>query len=189
MIAYETAKATGQHLIYAGQGAKITPAGELVMNGPSTEFTVPKGDWEYVGVVGPKERDKLIGNAILTLVPTIYLEPFGGTHIESMLCGTPVLTTNFGVFGDHSTYRDGVGGFHCDTLNDFVACATLCEDLDREKVKRDAKRFLMGNVRWLYQKWMEDLHELWESTQGRGIKGWSRVRDKEDLWRKEFVQI
>jgi len=48
-----------------------------------------------MGSVGVEERANLLANAQVTLVPTTYLEPFGGVVIESMLAGTPVVTTDF----------------------------------------------------------------------------------------------
>jgi len=51
-----------------------------------------------MGSVGVEERANLLANAQVTLVPTTYLEPFGGVVIESMLAGTPVVTTDFGAF-------------------------------------------------------------------------------------------
>ena len=113
MTAHLTAKALNKKLIITGQGAKVIN-GRLV----AQDFTLEPGTWEYVGFSNVEQRKKLMSKAKLTFVPTEYLECFAGTHIESMLHGTPVLTTNFGVFP--GTVINGLNGYKCDTLQDFV---------------------------------------------------------------------
>ena len=46
----------------------------------------------YHPAVGPLERAELLRNAKAVLMPTYYLEPFGGVNVEAQLCGTPVIT-------------------------------------------------------------------------------------------------
>ena len=48
-----------------------------------------------MGSVGVKERANLLFNADAVIVPTTYIEPFGGVVIEAMLAGTPAITTDF----------------------------------------------------------------------------------------------
>ncbi len=112
---------------------------------------------QYVGYVGPEERASLMGSAIATFVPTIYLEAFGGVNVESQLCGTPAITTNYGVFPE--TVVHGVTGFRCDTMNDFVQAARLAPELRPKIVRRHAERYLMDNVRWEFEKWFEDIYQ------------------------------
>ncbi|MCK5123572.1 MAG: glycosyltransferase, partial [Candidatus Pacebacteria bacterium] len=50
-----------------------------------------KGKIEYVGVVNPVRRNKLLGEARAILVPLQWEEPFGLIMIEAMACGTPVI--------------------------------------------------------------------------------------------------
>ncbi len=46
---------------------------------------------EFVGEVGPRERDHLLGNARGLLAPIQWEEPFGLFIVEAMATGTPVL--------------------------------------------------------------------------------------------------
>lgn len=157
----------GKKLIIAGQGGKVVD-GKLI----GEDFEADAGTWEYVGYVDVAERKKLFAGAMATFVPTEYLEPFAGTHVESMLSGTPVLTTDFGVFPD--TVINGVNGYRCHTLQDFVENALRIKKLDRRTVYIYAQRFLMDNVVELYLKWFNELHNVWESTVS-DKKGWHRL--------------
>lgn len=99
-VAAEVAKATGRHLIVAGQG------------------TAPDGA-EHVGIIGPERRGELMSRARALLVPSLYVEPFGNVAIEAMACGTPAITTDWGAFTE--TVIEGVTGFRCRSLAEFVA--------------------------------------------------------------------
>lgn len=182
ITAYETCKALGAKLIIAGQGAHVTDKGTLLPN-DDPDFELPKGDWEYVGYADIEKRKKLMAKAIATFTPTEYLECFAGTHVESMLSGTPVLTTDFGVFT--GTFKNGEGGYHCNTLDDFVWAAKECKKLNPKEVRKQAERYLMDNVRWDFERWFDDLYAVYESTKS-GKKGWHRIRDKQPRWREKI---
>lgn len=160
LTAIEASKALGKKLVIAGQ------------LDDNEKPNIYQPHCEFVGYVEPEERTKLMGGAIATYVPTDYLEPFAGTHVESMLCGTPVITTNFGVFPD--TVINGVNGFRCNTLNDFVVAGQLASKLDRYTVRQTAERFLMDNVQLDLNKWFFDLYYLYLSTVSEE-KAWSYV--------------
>lgn len=154
-------------------GAKLILAGQL---DPEIDVkTLPK-HCEYVGSVGIEGRKKLMSEAIATFVPSIYLEPFAGVHIESMLSGTPPITTNFGVFPETiPDMVDGMVGFRCNTLKDFVEAAELAKLSNPRFIREYAKRYEMDRVAQDYQKWFEDLHILWESAVDETKKGWHRL--------------
>lgn len=153
-VAVETCRALGARLVVAGQGT----------------WPVEYERCEMVGYVDPPERDRLMGHARAVFVPTLYLEAFGGVAVEAQLTGTPVITTDFGVFPE--TVLQGVTGYRCNVLQDFVDAARRVGQLDPRTVRAHAERYLMGNVRWEYQRWFDDLYQLYLSAH-RGAKGWS----------------
>jgi len=174
----------GKKLIIAGQGAHVDSKGNLVPN-EDPDFILPPGNWEYVGYADVERRKKLMSRAIATFTPTEYLECFAGTHVESMLSGTPVITTNFAVFPGtvpdvvngmhHMTDIKEAVGFRCNTLKDFIAAAEKAKDVDPYRIRKYGERFLMDNVKWEFQKWFEDLYEVWESSVDSTKKGWHRT--------------
>jgi glycosyltransferase involved in cell wall biosynthesis len=128
---------------------------------------------KFIGYVEPDERAELMGNAQAVFVPTTYLEAFGGVNVEAQLCGTPAITTNFGVFPE--TVVHGVTGFRCNTMIDFVDAARNAHKLNPKKIRKHAERYLTTNVRHEFHQWFDDLYQLYLSAMDpkwRG-KGWS----------------
>jgi glycosyltransferase involved in cell wall biosynthesis len=176
LIAAKTAEALGIPLIIAGQDGTVDAAGWL-----SNDFRLAPGNWKYVGFADVDTRKTLMARARATIVATEYLEPFAGTHVESMLSGTPVITTSFGVFGG-DTFTHGVHGFKCDTLDDFVRAGRDVEKLSPAVIRAHAERFLMDSVKWHYEKWFDDLYNVYLSATVANRKGWHLVRGADPEW-------
>lgn len=118
------------------------------------------GYGEYVGPVGPEERAKLMGNAIATFVPTLYVEPFGNVNIESQACGTPVITTDWGAFTE--TVEQGKTGYRCRTFEDFCRAAEDVRSLDPEYIRNRAiSLYSVDIVKYQYEKYFYNLLKLW----------------------------
>ena len=153
-IAQQVCEQLGKRLVLAGQAG---PEG----------FS---GYGEYVGAVGVERRGELMSQAEAVFMPTTYLEPFGGVHAEAMLCGTPVITTNFGVFTE--TVVTGVNGYRCDMYRDFLAAVGKVEKFSqnkRIKIRESAqKKFSVEIVAKQYQGYFERLSTLWE-------RGWYEI--------------
>lgn len=168
-------QALNKKLIIVGQGASVKN-GHLIPN-ENPDFDLAPMTWEYHGFADVNKRKELMSRAIATFTPTEYLEIFGGTHAESMLHGTPPITTNFGVYpGTIPDSEDGKVGFRCNTLQDFVDAGIKAQSVDRGYVRKYGEQFLMDNVKLKYQKWFDDLHNVWESATS-SKKGWSRVNE------------
>ncbi len=138
-IAARVCQEIGSKLIVAGQG--IASEKPVLTARDGTELP---GNVEYVGVADPVMRARLMGGAKAVFVPTQYLEPFGGVAVEAMLCGTPVITTDWGAFTE--TVIDGVTGFRCHTINEFVAAARRAQSLDRAVIRDYAISRFSANV-------------------------------------------
>jgi glycosyltransferase involved in cell wall biosynthesis len=158
LTAVETCKHLGAKLILAGQDKEV-------------DWDYP--DAKYIGYVDPEERAYYMSHAKAVFVPTLYLEAFGGVNVEAQLCGTPVITTNFSVFPE--TVQQGITGYRCDTLQDFVNAGKDIENLDTKEIRRRAERYLTDNVRFEFEKWFDDLYQLYLSATNDGVKGWSFV--------------
>ncbi len=68
------------------------------------------------GVLAGHDRAGFLGSAMALLCPTQFTEPFGGACVEALLCGTPVLSSCWGVY----TERHDNGVVLCRTLSDYV---------------------------------------------------------------------
>lgn len=131
----------GKKLIVAGQGD-------------------PPLGCEYVGVVGPEERGRLMSRARAVFVPTIYIEPFGNVNTEAQACGTPVITTDWGAFTE--TVEDGVTGFRCRTFGEFRRAAEKAHMLDPYAIRnRAVNKYSLTTVAKKYEDYFARLLTLW----------------------------
>jgi glycosyltransferase involved in cell wall biosynthesis len=85
---------------------------------------------EFVGEIDDARKDEFLGNAFAYLFPIDWPEPFGLTMVEAMACGTPVIAMNCGSVSEVVT--DGVSGFVCDSLRDFMDAVPKAAGIDRE---------------------------------------------------------
>ena len=87
-------------------------------------------DIVYVGNSGPKERDKIMGEAYALLHPVSFDEPFGLSVAESMLCGTPVIAFNRGSMPE--LIVDGKTGFLVNTTGSAVDAVRDIKSVNRK---------------------------------------------------------
>lgn len=156
-IAVKVADALNKKLIVAGQGATYWNPKEGRLIGK--EFDVTSPNIEYIGFANKDKRKFLMSRAKAVLVPSLYVEPFGGVNVEAQLSGTPVLTTPFGAFPE--TVKHGETGFICHTNAEFIENAKKVDQLNPKKIRKHAERYLMDNVKLEYQSWFDQLYSLY----------------------------
>ena len=124
---------------------------------------------EYVGVVGPEKRGKLMSRAKAVFVPTIYVEPFGNVNIEAQACGTPVITTDWGAFTE--TVEHGITGYRCRTFGEFKRAAQDVEKLNTAAIRnRAVSLYSLDVIGEKYETYFQRLLHLWD-------KGWYEGRE------------
>lgn len=160
-IALEIAQRAGLPLLVAGPGVDSHSPGQIVYPEGKLE-----GDVHYVGEVGKEERARLMGAARATIVPTLYIEPFGGVAVESMFAGTPVLTTDWGAFPE--TVTPDVGR-RFRTLPEAMIGLDKILKLKPEKIRASAiARYSTDVIGERFNTWLRRVNGLW----GTGVGDW-----------------
>jgi glycosyltransferase involved in cell wall biosynthesis len=168
-IAMQIAEATGDRLIVAGPGS---------IEGMQTRTNRPKSEYvEHVGVADVATRKKLMAKAKGMLLPSTFVEPFCGVHVEAMLSGTPVITTDWGAFTEYNIH--GVTGYRCRTFEQFVWAAKNIGNI-RPAVCRDwaANNFSMARVGEMYDEYFYSVRNQfggggwYAANPGRDDLGW-----------------
>ncbi len=130
---------------------------------------------EYHPSVGRDERQRLLGGATALLAPSQYVEPFGGIAVEAQLCGVPVLTSDWGAFPE--TVIQGVTGYRCRTLDDFVFAAKAVRTLRRAAIRKSAlARYSTDVVGPQYADFLERVRDVFAG------KGWYEVHTDRTAW-------
>ena len=129
--AVEVARRTGRRLILAG----------IVADEPYFKAHVEPyldGDRiQYVGSVGPKERDELLGGAAALLHLINFDEPFGLSVVEALATGTPVIARPRGSLPE--LIEQGRTGFLVNDLDEAVAAVERISTLSRRACREDVE--------------------------------------------------
>jgi glycosyltransferase involved in cell wall biosynthesis len=92
-------------------GEPLTLAGPIVDDTFFEKHVLPaiSPSIRYVGVLGHEAKCELLGSAACTLMPSRCDEGFGMVAVESMFCGTPVVSSGRGALAE--VIDDGVTGY------------------------------------------------------------------------------
>lgn len=95
---------------------------------------------EYLGELGPADRDRLFAESYATLMPGAWPEPFGLVAIESLACGTPIVARRVG--GLPEIIREGVDGVFGDDARAMAFLSDRLGTVDRVAIReRVVERF------------------------------------------------
>jgi hypothetical protein len=122
----------------------------------------------YKPPIHGEERAEYLGSLAACIAPTAFVEPFCGVAVESQLCGTPVITKDYGA--QTETVENFKTGLRCHTLADYCYGIQMALDgkFDRTYIHERAVRLYdMFNVAKQYEyvfKTIMDVHN--------GKNGW-----------------
>jgi len=135
--AVEIARACNRELILAGIIQDNTYYHQYI------EPYLDKNDVVYVGSVGPVDRNQLLGKATALLHPINFNEPFGLSVIESMACGTPVITFNRGSMPE--LIENGKCGFLVNTVDEAIDAVRRIKDIDRAYCRHHVEQYFTAD--------------------------------------------
>lgn len=133
-LAIEVAKRTGWHLKMAG---KIDPVDQAYFQ-EKIQPHIDDLQIEYLGEANHTQKNILMGNAVATLFPITWREPFGLVMVESMAAGTPVLAMNLGSAPEVVVH--GHTGFLCHSVEDYIAALAQIDSIDRYACRAHIQR-------------------------------------------------
>jgi glycosyltransferase involved in cell wall biosynthesis len=114
----------------------------------------------YLGEVGDREKDDLLGNARALLMPIDWPEPFGLVMIESMACGTPVIAYKCGSVPE--IIDPGVTGFIVENQEQAIAAARGIDRIDRRRCRQVFEQRFAARV--MARHYLEVYRELVDAT-------------------------
>jgi glycosyltransferase involved in cell wall biosynthesis len=115
---------------------------------------------DFIGEVNEHEKQALLGNALATLFPIDWPEPFGLVMIESMACGTPTIAFPRGSVPE--IIEEGVSGLIVNSIDEAVRAVQRVAGIDRRACR------LRFEARFTAQRMAEDYLALYQQR-ARGL--------------------
>ena len=139
----------------------------IVLHGQGDPSPWTHPNIEYRGPISGIARSEFLRNARALLAPTVFTEPFCGMAVEAMLCGTPVVSVNYGAMTE--TVTEGVMGYKCHTLQDWIDGINNVGNLDRRIIASIARnQWSLEACGRRYDKIFRQLNDLYR-------QGWYEV--------------
>jgi glycosyltransferase involved in cell wall biosynthesis len=115
-------------------GARLVMAAKVDKNDEEFFESVVKpllkdGSAEFLGEVCEREKAALLSGARALLFPIRWPEPFGLVMIESLACGTPVITTTYGSAPE--IIEQAKTGYCCNSEDELLAAIHSIDAIDR----------------------------------------------------------
>jgi len=159
-IAAQVCEHLREKLIVAGQGS-------LKEMGITSKYI------EHIGYADIEKRKRLMAKAKGLFLPSQYIEPFGGVQIESLISGTPTITSDWGAFTENNV--NGLTGYRCRTFEDYVKAARNINKINPKDCRKFGEKFSLDNVALMYEKYFQDVLNIFTCN------GWYEIKDKNNL--------
>jgi glycosyltransferase involved in cell wall biosynthesis len=117
---------------------------------------------QYIGSVGPAERNRMLRQAYALLHPIYFEEPFGLSVVESMACGTPVIAFNRGSMPELIT--SGTNGFLVSDVDGAVEAVSQIGSLERAWCRKVAEERFSSER--MVDEYLSVYHEILGEREG-----------------------
>ena len=149
--------------------AKYFPDIEFILcgQGNADAYVVKSSNITYREPIEGLERGLFLNDIMALIAPSLYSEPFCGVNVEAQLCGTPVITNEFGAFVE--TVEHFKTGMLCHTLADFCEAVQMAIDnkFDRQYIHdRAVKKYDMYNVAKKYDYVFKNIIDIYNGNGG-----------------------
>lgn len=161
-VAIQICEKIGAKLIIAGQG-DLKDVG----------YTETPDFVTLAGYAGPEKRKELMKNAKGFFLISDYAEPFGGSAVEAMMSGTPVIVPDYGVFPE--TVLHGITGYRCRTFEQYCWAAKNIENIKPVNCRDWAvNNYSLDKVSEMYTEFFTQIDNVQR-------KGWYEEVERENL--------
>jgi glycosyltransferase involved in cell wall biosynthesis len=139
----------------------------IVLHGQGDASPWAHPNIEYRGPIAGAARSDFLRGARALLAPTVFTEPFCGMAVEAMLCGTPVVSVDYGAMTE--TVIEGISGFRCHTLQDWLDAINSVGDLDRRTIAA------ISRAKWSLETCGEKYDKVFQQVNDLYCRGWYEV--------------
>jgi len=154
-IAIQVAKEVGRKIAIVGQGDPQ----QFLQGNPHARYLPP---------VGVAERRDLLANARAVFCLTQFVEPFCGVNVEAQLSGTPVITSDHGIFSESVLH--GITGYRGRTFEQWVWAAKNIDRIDGRVCREWAEaNYSLERVALMYEEYFQQLLNMrdWAGSTAR----------------------
>lgn len=121
---------------------------------------ISRGNIEYLGFVDDKVKNEALGNAKALIYPTNWDEPCAGAPLESLACGTPVISSVNGCMPE--MVSDDTGAL-CETYDDLLAAREKLNSVKSSDCRKKAETVFS------VQRMADDYLKLFEKILDKGF--------------------